>query len=143
MILRLADGLWVGDSAAEERGPLEFFGISAVLNVAKDMPCTRLWPNFESVHVGLVDGPGNEPALYCAAVFALHALLRGRSTLVCCHSGSRALAVGTMYLAAARDQDWDSVVQSIAELVDSELPPVHPAHKIASARVVNLLRGAV
>lgn len=135
--------VWIGNSEAEQCGPLEMADIGAVLNVAQDLVSRRVWPVVESMHVGLIDGPGNEPAVYCAAVYALHALLKRHNTLVCCHSGGRSLAVALTYLVVTSDRSWDQWLEALYERVDYELPTVKQLHRDAFNQVVGILKGNV
>lgn len=124
-LFNVADGLWAGDSAAEKDAD-----VSDVLNVAHDLKSTRGW------RVGLVDGPGNRIEVYCAALYALHALrLEGRPVLVCCHSGSRALAVCAMYSALLNGCSWDNVMALLCERAECTLPEIHQAHFHALEKV--------
>ena len=126
-------GIWIGDSTDEASVHLDSVDIGAILNVAQDMVTTRDWSQgVESMHVGLIDGPGNEVAAYCSAVLALHALLKRHNTLVCCHVGGRALAVAIMYLNAAEGapyKAWDHWLAMLGERVDQELPTPNDVHR--------------
>lgn len=129
-------GIWIGDSEAEAK-----VSVDAILNVAQDLRPTRGWPKVETMQVGLIDGPGNEPSAYVAAVLALHSLLKRHNVLVCCHSGSRALAVVLMYLCASTDRNWENWLCALQELVDVALPEVHIAHREARHQVTKILGG--
>src|SRR4051812_26384297 len=98
-MIPLTRGIWIGDGADEAYGDLCSAGVKAILNVAQDLPSTRGWrQGIEYMHVGLIDGPGNPTTAYYAAVLALATLLKRSHTVVCCHSGSRSMAVVLMYL---------------------------------------------
>lgn len=107
--------------------------VEAVLNVAQDLHSTRGWfCGVEAAHVGLIDGPGNEPAAYYAAVLALHMLLKRHNVLVCCHSGGRALAVAVMYMQAMWvRRGWDEWVTVLTERIGTDLPLVNEVHRRA------------
>lgn len=118
-------GIWIGDCDAVK----EAEDCGALLNVAQDLRPQRGWPDTESMHVGLIDGPGNEVAAYCAAIYAIDALIHRHNVLIYCHSGGRALAVALMYLCAASKQSWDTWLQLLTERVEGTLPRVLPIHK--------------
>lgn len=122
--------IWIGNSGDEAADYFDTAYIGAVLNVAQDMTGTKFWEHgVEVMHVGLIDGPGNEIGTYCAAVLALHALLKRHNTLVCCHTGGRALAVAIMYLKAQGERHWDSLIQVLQERVEDDLPVPNYIHR--------------
>lgn len=133
MLLNVTNGLWIGDSAAAEHVDMS---VGAVFNVAHDLEVDC------DCRVGLIDGPGNEVEMYCAAVYALHALRKkGSDVLVCCHSGSRSLAVCVMYVSLLNGCSWDRTMAILCERLDTQLPNVHPVHSFVLeevARCVNL-----
>lgn len=95
--------IWVGGSDDEKMlaNGNKPYGIGASLNVAQDLVSMIGWyHHIESMHVGLIDGDGNELCTYIAAVLALHALLKRHNTLIYCHTGTRALTIAIMYLSA-------------------------------------------
>lgn len=97
--IRLTDKLWIGCSHDVERIWESSVKFGATLNVAHDLRDPVPYPNIEHAQVGLVDGPGNELADYCASVICLKMLLRRyERVLVYDHNGTRALVVATMYL---------------------------------------------
>ena len=129
--------IWIGSSGDERGSGMEYVG--AILNVAQDMVSTRGWnDNIEAMHVGLIDGPGNEQSAYCAAVLALHALLKRHNVLVCDHIGGRALAVAVMYLnvgIASAGRGWGDWLDILQERVDADLPAVNEVHAQAFGRM--------
>ena len=127
----MTDDLWIGDSGDESHADLGFWKVRAILNVAQDMPPTRGWPDVEYSHVGLIDGPGNSLAAYHAAVLVLEALLKRGRTLVCCHTGGRALAVALMHLHLTGGRGWDERLALLRERADRDLLDPHEAHKTA------------
>lgn len=133
-MLKLTEELWIGDSTAEQHAK----DMGAILNVAHDLVPTRSW-NKAYMHVGLVDGPGNEVYAYCSAIFALHALLQKGSVLVCCHTGSRALAISLMYLAFTGEHTIETRFQALQEQMQGTLPIIAKAHLEAFTDVVHLL----
>lgn len=125
-------GLWIGNAVDERCADRVVFNIGGVLNVAQDLVATQSWwSGIEYMQVGLVDGPGNEPAVYASAVLALHALLRRHNTLVCCHGGGRSLAVAVMYMNVSVDRSWGRWMELLSERVDTDLPEVNEVHKEA------------
>lgn len=130
MITKIGDKLYIGDSQDERYADLTGEGITAVLNVAQDMDGTRGWLwGIEYAQVGLVDGPGNPPASYYAAVLALVSLLKRHRTLVVCHTGGRSLAVAMMYLNIRVRRSWTELLTLVRERMDVGLPQVHEAHQ--------------
>lgn len=119
MLVNVFEGVWIGDSSAAK--DVDGF---PVLNVAHDLHATRA-----TMHVGLIDGPGNEVSAYAAAVCALHALRQKHNVLVCCHTGSRALAVSVMYTCILTGQTWDNVLKMLLERIDTWLPELNEVHR--------------
>lgn len=133
MIL-IGDGLWIGNSG--DGLNLGALGIRGLLNVAQDLRGWCGWPEVEYMQVGLIDGPGNPPGAYHAAVLAL-ATLRARGSVgVCCHTGSRSLAVAMMYMEASRvNLGWATRLALLQERVYVDLPVPHEAHQHAFDRM--------
>ncbi len=133
--------LWIGDSDDEQATIiLKHNHIGAVLNVANDLRSTQSCEvGLEVAQVGLIDGPGNEPIMYCAAVLALRALLRKHNTLVFCHTGRRSAAVAIMYHAVCHnggwpgdwEPTWDGWLKVLEKQAVARLPAPHYAHKLA------------
>lgn len=145
-MIRVAEGLWVGDSD-DARGYVE--EIDGVLNVAQDLQSRVGWPYVEHMQVGLIDGPGNELVTYNAAVMALVTLCRRhKGVLIYDHKGGRAMAVSAMYLNLIGGKfrlnplswshwlTWDERIREIKiSETDEILPTVHEAHKHAFAKL--------
>ena len=132
-MIRLTDNIWIGDSAdAMNLGSMR---VSAVLNVAQDLRGKGGWPDVEYMQVGLTDGPGNPIYLYTSAVLALTSLLQKHEVLVCCHTGSRSLAVVLMHMNARNRSGWDKLMEVLSERVDQKLPVPHTAHRKAFDKV--------
>lgn len=143
-MIKLTDKLWIGDSTDGERVNSAYVRFDSVLNVAQDLQksVSRRRHGIEYAQVGLIDGPGNLPAAYCAAVMTLFMLLERGSCLVYCHSGGRSLAVAVMYLVLRRGKTsnhstflnhwlpWDQMIEELRGRVGN-LPDVHSAHKEA------------
>ena len=137
-MIKLTNALWIGDSNDEVGADLDSYGIGSILNVAQDLQAVRGWlNNVEYAQVGLIDGPGNTPAMYYAAVLVLHALLERNKVLVCCHTGGRSLAVAMMYLHGADTVKWDEQITEISKQLspEVELPVPHESHKLAFERI--------
>jgi hypothetical protein len=137
-MIRLNESLWIGDSSDEKAALLHTMAgnIYAVLNVAHDLVGTWNWGDeVEYMQVGLIDGPGNPLSAYCAAVLALHSLLKRGKVLVCCHTRSRAMAVALMYLHLTGGRGWDGRLELIREYVDIELPVPNAAHRAAFDKI--------
>ncbi len=133
MLIRLLDNLYIGNSEAE--ATLEQGTITATLNVANDLISNKcFYHGFETMHVGLIDGPGNDLNAYKAAVCALSALLQKHTVLVFCHSGSRALAVSMLYLTSVSGQKWEDILNMFVERSEESLPEIHPAHMKVSIK---------
>lgn len=138
-MIAIDDKVWVGNS---DDGYLKTNReITALLNVASDLSGRVCWPAVEYAQVGLEDGPGNEVVEYCAAILALVALTRRHDAiLVYDHAGSRALAVGVMYLSLTegkvaervdflRRRGWDELVATVQDGYKAAVPfKSHPAH---------------
>jgi hypothetical protein len=124
----LVNGIWIGNSVDERTADM-----ASVLNVAVDLQPTRGWNSGTLyMHVGLVDGPGNNQATFAAAVLALASLLERGPVLVCCYDGSRSLAVSLMYLMAVGKRGWVDWLGILRERVDNVLPDVNSALKAAA-----------
>lgn len=150
-MIQLTDELWIGTSKDEREGDPNTLSIGAVLNVAQDLECSRYWwrEKVEYAQVGLIDGPGNTLAVYCATVLCLRGLVdRWDRVMVCCHDGGRSLAVCMMYLnltagqyrpdplAWSRWLTWDERMEVLRRaLPNTELPTPHEAHQAAFGRI--------
>lgn len=136
MIMLSDDGLWLGSAACAYGDNLAKNSIGAVLNVAQDLRGQCGWPEFEYVQVGLVDGIGNLSSTYASAVLALHYLLGRHKTVVCCHGGSRSLAVCIMYLEITRwlgptvpaARHWETWLEILNERTNIDLMVPHEVH---------------
>lgn len=139
-MIKVLDKIWIGNSAdchpAGASG-LHRIGIHGVLNVAYDLPSRASVgrPDFAYHHVGLLDGPGNEIVDYYAAVLILESLARAGNTLVCCHSGSRSLAVALIYQNVTFCRTWNECLEMIKERTDFDLPDCHEAHQEAFKKI--------
>ena len=131
-MVKLSGNLWIGDSTDESFGDLENRGITAILNVACDMQSIRgcVTDGIVSAQVGLIDGPGNPLVSYHTAVLCLATLLREHKVLVCCHTGSRSLAVAMMYLNLTNRLGWEGVEEILEEKLGYAIS-INEAHRDA------------
>lgn len=131
-MIQVTKNIWIGDSVDEIGAK-----VGAILNVAIDLPPTRGWgQKIDYLHVGLVDGPGNLPVAYCAAVLALQTLHESHDqVLVCCHSGGRSLAVVLMYMHLVARCGWMETIEMVQERIEDKLPEVNPAHQKAFHKI--------
>ena len=132
-MIQLSDNLWIGNSSTRLY-EIRAAKIGGVLNVALDLRSNIGWPEVEYMQVGIIDGPGNPPSAYCAAVLALTALRSRHRVVVYCHTGGRSLAVVMMYINMTTPYApirWDDMMSILSERTDARLPPVHEAHRSA------------
>lgn len=149
-MIALTRELLIGNSYDEQHATLCInYKIKAILNVAYDMPRGQFSDEIEYMHVGLIDGPGNIQANYCAAVLAVASLIdRCKNVLICCPNGnSRSVAVVVMYLIlkAGRVSNhptilnhwltWDQVLNDLRFQTDRDLPEPHWSHKEAADKL--------
>jgi len=148
--LTLGPDLWVGDSHSLKLA--QSVNVNAIFNVAHDLSqfgcdsSTRpLMMKLASrgvkyIHMGLINGPGNEVIDYCAVVLFLKGMMqRYKSVLVYDHDGGLALVVGAMYTNLVEGQQrltpstwshwltWDECVADYSAL-SCKLPKVHEVH---------------
>ena len=108
---KIRDNLYIGNShdAIHCKDELKAEGITAVLNVARDLTNTKLThKDFELYHVGIMDGGGNDPIVCGCALMLLNGLLRqGHKVLIHCHEGkSRSVVIAAAHLRACGEY-WD------------------------------------
>lgn len=125
---KVSDKIFLGSSndALHRFHLLPSYGITAILNVAKDL--TNLFVNhtqFRITHVGLGDGEGNPKGLLYSAVMSLAGLIwDGHTVLVHCHEGrSRSPTVVATYLVAK--EEWPSIELAL-DFLHSCRPVVNP-----------------
>lgn len=146
-MIKINDNIWIGTSDNANWTDLDALGISAVLNVARDLKIKRNWGGVEYTQVGLLDGPGNRLSAYYAAILVLHCLIRDRidlekesKVMVFDHDGSRALVVVVMYLNLIYPSGtatswiggigWDGWIRKLERRVAPDLlPRPHEVHK--------------
>lgn len=110
-MIKINNNICIGDSddVIDFGRVQKLYSIKALFNVAQDLHIPIGWPDIEYAQVGLIDGPGNVPSVYHAAVLTLAMLIkRHKVVMVCCHSGTRSVAVIAMYmsLSAIIGQGW-------------------------------------
>ena len=86
---KIRDNIYLGSSqdAQHRKAQLKAAGITAILNVARDLTnATTTHKEFKMYHVGLMDGGGNHPNVFYAAVETLNGLLLDwEPVLIHCH----------------------------------------------------------
>ena len=78
---KIRDNIYLGSSqdAMHRKDQLKAAGITAILNVARDLTNTELThKDFELYHVGIMDGGGNNPIVGACALMLFGGLLIGR-----------------------------------------------------------------
>ena len=125
MITYITNTLAIG--TAEDALQVSRNHFDATLNVAIDLDFQE---EFKWRHkIGLLDGPGNDPLTFMAAVIMLHSLLRqGKRVLLHCHAGtSRSVMVGATYTAAMGITTFDDALQKIMlqRKIDSYRPSLY------------------
>jgi hypothetical protein len=136
----MADMDWITDRIAignscDARAPK---GVDATINVAVDLHISE---DFEWRHkVGLIDGPGNHPQTFMAAVLLLDALMEeGKKVLVHCHAGrSRSVMVISTWLAWREGRSFDVTLKAIQKLRQWERS--EPALYALARRTLETLR---
>lgn len=110
----------IGDRLdAADLAQLQSQGITAVLNVARGLDITyegggEEFP-VEYMKVGMIDGEGNLPTTFAAAVFLLAELCRRHDrVLVHCHGGrSRSASVICIYLATQSGTSFQEALSRV------------------------------
>lgn len=142
-MIRLGEGIWIGNSLDGDYADLETQSIGGVLNLACDLDAIRItWQGAEYAKVGLIDGPGNDVAAYSAAILTLVYLTRRHEqVLIFDHDGKRALVVYMMYLNLtkgkyrpdvsgwSRWKTWDERLSDIPQYIVRILSEPNEAHK--------------
>jgi len=129
MITPIADGISIGN--ADDARRLENPTFDATLNVAIDLD---IEDHFKWRHkVGLLDGPGNNPSTFIAALILLHSLVQQRKRiLVHCQAGtSRSVMVVATYVAMMGYADLDTALSKIMPVrkVDRYRPALYDMAK--------------
>lgn len=149
-MIALTRELLIGNSYDEQHATLCInYKTRAILNVAYDMPRGQFSDEIEYMHVGLIDGPGNILANYCAAVLAVVSLIdRCKNVLICCPNGnSRSLAIALMYLILKGGRvstpttflhpwrTWEQVLNELRYNTNIDLPEPHWSHRQAADKL--------
>lgn len=143
----ITKNLWLGNSKDATDADLKKAKINAIFNVANDLQGRRGWTDgITYSQCGLVDGPGNSPAAYHAAILQLAALIdNGKSVLVHGHMGysrSAFIVICHMHIHHGRlgFDHWRNFIAGKHHLPDG-MP--HPAHRSAFDRLNWRLMAAV
>jgi hypothetical protein len=125
MLSKITDKIWLGN----ELDSFAAMGCTAILTVAVEpFPSDIL---ATTAKCGLIDGPGNPPALYQAALCELHGLLAmGHTVMVHCIEGvSRSPFIVACYLAMLTPEP-ENEFENCLEQVKAAHPPtnVRPEH---------------
>lgn len=128
-MVEVAKGLWLGNQNDMENSNLAVENITAMLNVAYDLDCSK--ERLEDIvyaKVGLQDGPGNWQCLYHAAILMLHGLRSlDHTVLVAGHDVSRCAAVAIMYQHAIRRMGWYYWLKAFEKVAERQID-IHEAH---------------
>lgn len=132
VLVEVHPGVFLGNmAAAADAGMLARHGITQTLNLAvnADPPPLTLSDGtlVRRAKIGLIDGPGNEPAHFVAAVLAIEGMLaqaapgkpsygahRPGALLIHCRGGrSRSVVVTAMWLARTDPQSWTGATGAV------------------------------
>lgn len=111
MITYITDEIAIGNSSDARQ--ITYKQFDATLNVAIDLD---IEDGFKYRHkIGLLDGPGNDPLTFLAAVLMLHSLMRqNKRILVHCHEGkSRSVMITATYIASMGYTSLDDALKQI------------------------------
>jgi protein-tyrosine phosphatase len=111
---QITENIFIGNShaALHSRDLLKSLGITAILNVAKDLDNNKLDPQEFSLNkIGLGDGDGNDLEDIGTALQVLQKLLlNGHKVLVHCHEGkSRSVGLVATYIHLKRPAQFNSL----------------------------------
>lgn len=140
MITYIAPNLAVGNAEDSLRASNKQF--DAAVNVAIDLDFQE---EFRWRHkVGLLDGPGNDPLTFMAAVLLVHSLIKqGKRVLLHCQEGtSRSVMVAATYVAAKEYATFDEALQKIMAQrnVDNYRPVLYDMAKIVLPNLKVLMK---
>jgi len=149
-----------GAEAAGDRRLLARHGITTTLNCAVnvDVPPLAPYPDggvVRQAKVGMIDGPGNPPALLHAALNTLHGLFaqaspgkpdypphRTGNVLVHCRAGkSRSVTVAALYLHAGRPDLWPDFEAALNYVIERR--GLHPDMPGVPTQAMRDLAGAL
>lgn len=126
---KIRNNLYIGNShdAQHNKPALKAAGVTAILNVAKDLTNKTTTHNeFVMCKVGLIDGNGNNPTMAASAVMILKSLLEeGHTVLVHCHEGkSRSVAVVSSLLVLEKEfRNFDAAHAEVQRFRQTGLNP--------------------
>lgn len=114
MITPIIDKIAIGDS--EDAQNITRHQFDATLNVAIDLDIDDT--KIQRYKVGLLDGPGNDPKIFAAALIVLDTLVKNnKRTLVHCHAGqSRSVMIVAAWLAYKKYSTLDDALKLIMPL---------------------------
>jgi protein-tyrosine phosphatase len=114
MITQITPQVSIGDS--QDATSITNDKFDCALNVAIDLDIGDT--NIKRHKVGLLDGPGNDPALFISAVIVLYSLAKsGKRILIHCHEGkSRSVMVCSAFLAVQELTTLDDALAKIMPL---------------------------
>lgn len=127
---KIRDNLFLGssqDAMPHRSAQLKEAGITAILNLARDLNDVPIDLDIHRYHVGIMDGGGNNAIVVACSLVLLGGLLKeGHKVLVHCHEGkSRSAAVIVSYLVKAKEhstfEEAEAELKSIRPRVD-----IHP-----------------
>ena len=132
MITQITSKIYIGNSFDAATVTPEI--VEASLNVAIDLDVVN--PNKIKLYkVGMVDGPGNDPGVFIAAILCLDGMARKyNKILVHCHEGkSRSVIVASTYLSISTGIDFDEVLNDVMKKrgVDVYRPALYELAKAA------------
>jgi myo-inositol-1(or 4)-monophosphatase len=135
MITQITPKIYIGNSFDACTVTPEM--VEASLNVAIDLDVVN--PNKIKLYkVGLVDGPGNNPETFVAAILCLCGMARKyNKILVHCHEGkSRSVIVVSTYLSIMNNGNFDEILKDVMK--KREVDDYRPAlYELATISIIH------
>ena len=132
MITQITPKIYIGNSFDAATVTPEM--VEASLNVALDLDITNT-NKIKLYKVGMVDGPGNDPGVFIAAILCLDGMARKyNKVLVHCHEGrSRSVIVVSTYLSINTNGNFDEILKDVMKKreVDVYKPALYELAKAA------------
>lgn len=130
MITWITNNIAIGNSSDARTADKNIFNY--VLNVAIDLDIAD---DFRWRHkIGLLDGPGNHPAIFRAIIELLVALTtENKRVLVHCHEGkSRSVMVVSTYVSILKQEPLENVLKTVMQArgVDTYRPALYDLAKL-------------